>query len=77
MIGRIPILDISPVVENGEFPAKAVTGERLWASATIFREGHDYLRANVVLKDPSGKTSDFVPMHEAFPDRWKIGRAHV
>ena len=54
MIGRIPILDISPVVENGEFPAKAVTGERLWASATIFREGHDYLRANVVLKDPSG-----------------------
>ena len=70
MIGRIPILDISPVVENGEFPAKAVTGERLWASATIFREGHDYLRANVVLKDPSGKTSDFLPMHEAFPDRW-------
>ena len=70
MIGRIPILDISPVVENGEFPAKAVTGERLWASATIFREGHDYLRANVVLKDPSGKTSEFLPMHEAFPDRW-------
>ena len=55
MIGRIPILDIQPVVDCGRRPAKAVVGETFQVSATVFREGHGMLGAGVVLRDPAGR----------------------
>ena len=53
MINRIPVTDISPVVFfGGDFiPVKAIAGEEIPVSATIFREGHDALGADVVLYD--------------------------
>jgi len=45
VIGRIPILDVQPVLECGRRPAKAVAGETFEVSATIFREGHEMLGA--------------------------------
>ncbi|HEX6931842.1 MAG TPA: maltotransferase domain-containing protein, partial [Streptosporangiaceae bacterium] len=64
MIGRIPILDIQPVVACGRRPAKAVTGETLPVSATVFREGHEMLGAGVVLRDPAGNCLPIVTMRE-------------
>ncbi len=64
VIGRIPVLDIQPVVACGQRPAKAVTGETLPVSATVFREGHEMLGAGVVLRDPAGKCLPIVTMHE-------------
>ncbi|MFH9877429.1 alpha-1,4-glucan--maltose-1-phosphate maltosyltransferase [Streptomyces olivaceus] len=71
-IGRIPVRDVHPVVENGRRPAKAVTGESFEVSATVFREGHDAVAANVVLKDPEGRPGPWTPMRELAPgtDRW-------
>ncbi len=40
-IGRIPVLDVSPCIDHGTLPAKAVVGEELEVGATVFREGHD------------------------------------
>ena len=54
MVGRIPVMDVSPVVECGRYPAKAAVGEPFPVSAPIFREGHDALNADVVLTDPTG-----------------------
>ncbi len=54
MIGRIPILDVQPVVQAGQLPAKAVVGETFQVTATVFREGHAMLGAGVVLIDPEG-----------------------
>ncbi|NEA88095.1 DUF3416 domain-containing protein, partial [Streptomyces sp. SID7958] len=54
-VGRIPVLDVRPQVRCGLRPAKAVTGETFQVSATVFREGHDAVAANVVLKDPEGR----------------------
>ncbi|MFF0464138.1 maltotransferase domain-containing protein, partial [Streptomyces mexicanus] len=51
-VGRIPVLDVRPVVQHGRRPAKAVTGESFQVTATVFREGHDAVAANVVLTDP-------------------------
>ncbi|MFF4490787.1 maltotransferase domain-containing protein, partial [Streptomyces sp. NPDC001544] len=51
-IGRIPVRDVRPAVERGRHPAKAVVGETFEISATVFREGHDAVAANVVLRDP-------------------------
>jgi len=71
-IGRIPVLDVRPVVRCGRRPAKAVTGETFEISATVFREGHDAVAANVVLKDPEGRAGPWTPMRELAPgtDRW-------
>ncbi|MFI5568067.1 maltotransferase domain-containing protein, partial [Streptomyces sp. NPDC051740] len=71
-VGRIPVLDVRPMVRQGRRPAKAVTGETFEISATVFREGHDAVAADVVLKDPEGRPGPFTPMRELAPgtDRW-------
>ncbi len=72
MIGRIPVLDVRPQVDCGRRPAKAVVGETFEVSATVFREGHDAVAANVVLRDPAGRCGPWTPMREPQPgtDRW-------
>ncbi|EFF93155.1 alpha-amylase [Streptomyces sp. e14] len=71
-VGRIPVLDVRPVVQHGRRPAKAVTGESFEITATVFREGHDAVAANVVLTDPEGRPGPWTPMRELAPgtDRW-------
>ncbi|OEJ41047.1 alpha-1,4-glucan--maltose-1-phosphate maltosyltransferase [Streptomyces agglomeratus] len=72
MIGRIPVLDVRPAVDCGRRPAKAVAGETFEVTATVFREGHDAVAANVVLRDPAGREGPWTPMRELAPgtDRW-------
>ncbi|HEX6469837.1 MAG TPA: alpha-1,4-glucan--maltose-1-phosphate maltosyltransferase [Streptosporangiaceae bacterium] len=67
MIGRIPILDVEPVVNCGRWPAKAVVGESFDVSATVFREGHEMLGAGVLLRDPHGEVAPLVHMRELVP----------
>ncbi|MGM0356737.1 alpha-1,4-glucan--maltose-1-phosphate maltosyltransferase [Streptomyces sp. ECR3] len=71
-IGRIPVLDVRPLVQGGRRPAKAVEGETFQVTATLFAEGHDAIAANVVLTDPEGRTGPWTPMRELAPgtDRW-------
>jgi starch synthase (maltosyl-transferring) len=54
VIGRIPVLDVQPVVEGGRWAAKAVVGETFTVSATVFRDGHDLVGATAVLIPPGG-----------------------
>ncbi|MEV8332452.1 alpha-1,4-glucan--maltose-1-phosphate maltosyltransferase [Streptomyces niveus] len=72
MIGRIPVLDVRPLVNCGKRPAKAVSGETFQVTATVFREGHDAVGANVVLRGPEGRPAPWTPMRELAPgtDRW-------
>ena len=67
MIGRIPILDVQPVLDCGRRPAKAVAGETFEVSATVFREGHEMLGAGVVLRPPGGGRQPLVGMAEVAP----------
>jgi starch synthase (maltosyl-transferring) len=69
VIGRIPILDVQPVVRvaselGASAPAKAVPDERFMVSATVFREGHEMLGTGVVLTDPAGQRQPLVLMRE-------------
>ena len=57
---------VSPVIEGGAYPAKAVVGESIPIRATVFREGHDAVNASVVLTDPNG-TQRLEPMHPTTP----------
>ncbi|WP_030793023.1 maltotransferase domain-containing protein [Streptomyces sp. NRRL S-920] len=68
----IPVLDVRPAVHCGRKPAKAVPGETFQVTATVFREGHEAVAANVVLRDPEGRFGPWTPMRELAPgtDRW-------
>jgi starch synthase (maltosyl-transferring) len=72
MYGRLPIDEVKPSVNCGAYPAKAVVGELVPVSATVFREGHDAVGCNVVWRDPSGKKGPFTRMTPGAPgtDRW-------
>ncbi len=72
MVGRIPVMNVSPVVDLGRLPAKATIGEPFPVSATVFREGHDKLGAEVVLTGPDGAQRPPVRMvkHADIPDRY-------
>jgi starch synthase (maltosyl-transferring) len=65
-IDRIPVHKVSPVIEGGAYPAKAVVGESIPIRATVFREGHDAVNASVVLTDPNG-IERLEPMHPTTP----------
>jgi starch synthase (maltosyl-transferring) len=73
-IGRIPILDVRPVADHTHaWPAKAVVGETFPVSATVFREGHEMLGAEVVLRDPKGRVKPPVRMRELAPGTDRLG----
>jgi starch synthase (maltosyl-transferring) len=65
-IGRIPVANVSPVIEDGAYAAKAVPGERIPVRATVFREGHDAVNASIVTTDPDGNETLF-PMQPSTP----------
>src|SRR3954451_21145881 len=72
MVGRIPLMHGSPVVECGRHPAKASVGDPFRLRATVFREGHDELNADLVVTGPDGKRRPWVRMSKdpTEPDLW-------
>ena len=72
-IGRIPIVAVGPVVDGGRWPAKAVVGEQVPITATVFREGHDAVAATAVLIDPDGAEHSRVRMVSLGPGLDRFG----
>jgi starch synthase (maltosyl-transferring) len=72
-IGRIPVIDVAPVVEGGAYAAKAVVGEFIPIRARVFREGHDAVNASVILTDPQGREQriDMTPLEPRGLDPWE------
>lgn len=53
MVGRIVVEDVRPVVSDGAHPGRAVVGEHVPVSATVWREGHDVVAATVAWRGPN------------------------
>jgi starch synthase (maltosyl-transferring) len=74
VIGRIVITDVSPRVLCGEWPSRAVVGERVRVEATIFREGHGAVAAGILLRAPGsekgGGRAKRLPMRHEGHDRF-------
>ncbi|GAB3171836.1 alpha-1,4-glucan--maltose-1-phosphate maltosyltransferase [Myceligenerans halotolerans] len=66
-LGRIPVIQVSPVVEGGRWPAKAAVGEVVPVTATVFREGHDAVAATAVLVAPDGTDHSWAAMTDIAP----------
>ncbi len=64
------ITNVSPSVSCGSHPAGAVSGEEINVKATVFREGHDAVAANVVVKRPGGGRAPFLRMEPGPDDTW-------
>lgn len=73
MSGRLAISDVAPVVNNGTYPAKAVVGEHVPITATVWREGHEAVAADVIWRHQDGTAATIVPMTlaDAGLDRWQ------
>ncbi|RFU19780.1 alpha-1,4-glucan--maltose-1-phosphate maltosyltransferase [Geodermatophilus marinus] len=69
---RLGITDVAPVVSCGSFSARAVVGEHVPITATVFREGHDAVAADVVWTAPDGSRGPLNRMRRYGdqPDRW-------
>jgi starch synthase (maltosyl-transferring) len=63
--GRLGLNELAPQVACGRYPSKAVVGEQITISASIFREGHDRVGANVLWQGP---TSAAAGAEHAVPD---------
>ena len=75
VVGRFGLSNVTPVVGSTvspEFPARAVVGEPIEVGATVFREGHDAVAANVVLRNAAGRKVSVTRMRPgaAGTDRW-------
>jgi starch synthase (maltosyl-transferring) len=72
MSGRFPIEAVTPSIECGRYPAKAVVGELVPVSAVSYREGHAALGCNVAWEGPDGTPGPFTRMRPGptGTDRW-------
>jgi len=68
---RIVIDDVHPRTPTGQYPAKAITGERVPVSADIFKDGHDILGARVRWRPAGGKAWQSAPLTATINDRWE------
>ncbi len=57
MTGRLGIDDVTPSVGGSRHPGKAVVGEIVPIAATVWREGHDAVAANVVWRRVGGRNA--------------------
>ncbi|MDA8199450.1 MAG: alpha-1,4-glucan--maltose-1-phosphate maltosyltransferase [Thermaerobacter sp.] len=52
---RVVVTQLSPEVEAGRFPAKAVAGDPVVVRARVFADGHDVVGAHVLWQDAGGE----------------------
>jgi starch synthase (maltosyl-transferring) len=68
---RIRIQDVRPQVDCGRYPVKATEGDEVAVSATIFKDGHDVLRAVVRYRAAGARRWQERPLEPVGNDRWE------
>ena len=73
---QIVIEDVRPAIDHGRFPVKAIVGETCTVGATVFRHGHEKLRAAVRVRRPGSAGVRELPMLLVDPEH-DVWRADV
>jgi starch synthase (maltosyl-transferring) len=68
---RIVVRDVTPQVDCGRRPVKATLGDRIDVGATIFRDGHDVVRAVVKVRPPGARRWREQPLEPVGNDRFE------
>ncbi len=68
---RVIIENLSPQVNNGQFPAKRAIGDSVEVRADLFADGHDIVKAILQYKPASGRKWREAPLEPIVNDRWK------
>lgn len=69
---RVIIENVQPLVDGGLYPTKRTVGERVDVTASIFGDGHDHIRAEVLYKKKEATQWERVEMVATFNDEWKV-----
>lgn len=67
---RVTIERVSPELDGGQFPIKAIPGDVIAVEADIFADGHDYLSARLMYKHVDDANWTEMPMALLINDRW-------
>ncbi|MCK8490683.1 alpha-1,4-glucan--maltose-1-phosphate maltosyltransferase [Spirosoma sp. RP8] len=67
---RVVIEHVSPEIDGGRFPIKAVPGDVIAVEADIFADGHDYLTAKLLYKHATDADWTETAMTLLVNDRW-------
>jgi starch synthase (maltosyl-transferring) len=68
---RVVIERVSPRVDAGLYPAKAVVGQEVVVEADIYLDGHDKLAAQLLWRSANDLHAQAVPMQALGNDRWQ------
>jgi starch synthase (maltosyl-transferring) len=68
---RLAVENLSPAVDAGAFPVKAIAGELLSVEADIVFDGHEKIAAALRYQLPGDKNWQEVPMAPLGNDRWQ------
>ena len=68
---RIQIQDIRPQVDCGRYPVKVTQGDPVELAATIFKDGHDILRAVIRYRAAGARKWLELPLEPVGNDRWQ------
>jgi starch synthase (maltosyl-transferring) len=69
---RVIITNVYPAVEFGKYTAKAVVGDEILFSASVFGDGHDLISASLYLKEAGKETPVELPMKFLTNDHWEV-----
>jgi starch synthase (maltosyl-transferring) len=69
-VSRIQIQDVEPQLDCGRYPVKACVDDEVQVSATIFRDGHDTIRAVVRVRPRGTRRWREVPLEARGNDRF-------
>jgi len=69
---RVIISNVKPVVEGGNYPAKAVIGDTISFSADVFGDGHDAIAASLYLRNAADEQVQELPMVFQINDYWTV-----
>ncbi|MDJ1483437.1 alpha-1,4-glucan--maltose-1-phosphate maltosyltransferase [Cytophagaceae bacterium YF14B1] len=68
---RVVIEHVQPQINSGRFPIKRTVGERLTVIADVFADGHDEVRAALLVKHEQDGNWQEIPMEFQGNDRWE------
>ncbi|HDR16876.1 MAG TPA: alpha-1,4-glucan--maltose-1-phosphate maltosyltransferase [Desulfobacteraceae bacterium] len=70
-IKRVSIENVTPSVDDGKFPVKRVTGDRVIVESNIFADAHDALSCDLLYRKKGAFDWERSPMEYLGNDRWQ------